>query len=77
LLVVPALANECRDNFGDHNFTIRACNLIISCPLGLMPEVIRALQIHAQALIISDKTNLAITNYTSALVRLPKGQLKG
>lgn len=67
----------CREAFSDHINTVRACNVVLASPSLPIPEVIRALQIRAQALLGTGKPELAITDYTRAISYLPKGQLQG
>ncbi len=67
----------CREAFGDYLNTIRACNVVLSSPTLQIPEVIRALQIRAQALLGAGKPELAVIDYSRAITYLPKGQMQG
>ena len=81
LFAQNTIANEvekgCREAFGDYINTIHACNVVLASSSLPIPEVIRALQIRAQALLGAGKPDLAITDYTRAMTYLPKGQLQG
>lgn len=80
-LIPPSHANEaakgCREAYADHANTIRACNVVIASTEIPVPHLIRALQIRAQALLSVGKPSDAVVDYTSAIVRLPTGQLQG
>lgn len=67
----------CREGFSDYSNTIYACNIVISTPELATPELIRALQIRAQALVGSGQPGAAVRDYSSAIDRLPSGRLQG
>jgi len=67
----------CRDSFSDYSNTIYACNIIIATPGLPVPELIRALQVRAQALVGVGQPHDAIRDYDSAIDRLPSGRLQG
>ena len=67
----------CREAFSDYTNTIHACNVLISSPDIPAAQLIRALQVRAGAYLASRNPELAEQDYTSAIERLPKGQLQG
>ncbi len=72
-----ASTNGCRDGFSDYKNTIYACNVLIAKPGLSTPQMVRALQVRAQALIVANRPADAVRDYTSAIERLPKGRLQG
>ncbi|NQV99035.1 MAG: hypothetical protein HQ483_05020 [Rhodospirillales bacterium] len=67
----------CREAYADHANTIFACNVVIASPSVPIPQLIRALEIRAQALLSTGKPELALVDYTHAIGYLPAGKLQG